>query len=277
MFPLEYLDLATPHQKKQNDRNLQIGLEVKYAREKTINFNLRLELDTTRNELARVRLKMTTDYFVQQNELRVETNGNIMLLQETNENHDLQINNLSEILNKKRRALFQERIDNTRRCEYQQNDLNLLQEANVKLSRKLQETNEQHETKIKNMSDLLNRQRQDLFKERLDNTRLRENWVEDQLVEQLQTKLTKFSELYDIILPKLSEIQETNIQDLMDVSKVEDDIVDLYNLNNSYSYQEEMKIKMRRDLKEVVEKNQAINNLLKSIILEDYQEYVFNE
>ena len=249
MFPLEYLDLATPHQKKQNDRNLQIGLEVKYAREKIINVNLRIELDNNRNELERVRLKMTTDYFVQQNELRVETNGNIMLLQETNENHDLQINNLSEILNKKRRALFQERIDNTRRCEYQQNDLNLLQEANVKLSRKLQETNEQHETKIKNLSDLLNRQRRDLFKERLDNTRLRENWVEDQLVEQLQTKLTKFSELYDIILPKLSEIQETNIQNLMVVSKVEGDIVDLNNLNKSYTDQEEMKIKMRRDFK----------------------------
>ena len=271
MFPLEYLDLATPHQKKQNDRNLQIGLEVKYAREKIINVNLRIELDNNRNELERVRLKMTTDYFVQQNELRVETNGNIMLLQETNENHDLQINNLSEILNKKRRALFQERIDNTRRCEYQQNDLNLLQESNDKLSTKLQETKEQHEAKIKNMSDLLNRQRQDLFKERLDNIRLRENWVED------QTKITRFSELYDIILPKLSKIQEKNVENLMDVSKVEDDIVDLYNLNNSYSYQEEMKKKMRRDLKQVVEKNQAINNLLKSILLEDYQEYVFNE
>ena len=277
MFPLEYLDLATPHQKKQNDRNLQIGLEVKYAREKIINVNLRIELDNNRNELERVRLKMTTDYFVQQNELRVETNGNIMLLQETNDIHDLELNNLSEKLNKKRLALFQERIDNTRRCEYQQYEQNLLQESHDKLSKKLQDKKEQYVAKIKNMTDLLNRQRRDLFKERLDNTRLRENWVDDQLVEQLQTKLTKFSELYDIILPKLSEIQETNIQNLMDVSKVEDDIVDLYNLNNSYSYQEEMKIKMRRDLKQVVEKNQAINNLLKSIILEDYQEYVFNE
>ena len=139
------------------------------------------------------------------------------------------------------------------------------------MTTKLQETKEQHEAKIKNMSDLLNRQRQDLFKERLDNIRLRENWVED------QTKITRFSELYDIILPKLSKIQEKNVENLMDVSKVEDDIVDLYNLNNSYLYQEEMKKKMRRDLKQVVEKNQAINNLLKSILLEDYQEYVFNE
>ena len=114
---MEYLDLAIPHQFLQNDRNLQIlalgavqdlhhdvstnlRLEVKYAMEKKSNSILRQELDTERKVVSRLRQKMVSDHFVQQNELNEEIQGNEIKLQEANDQCEKKINKFSVLLHK---------------------------------------------------------------------------------------------------------------------------------------------------------------------------------
>ena len=78
-------------------------------------------------------------------------------------------------------------------------------------------------------------------------------------------------------MTKLTDIQETIVYNGLLVIKVDGDLLEFNNTNNSYNDFRRIKTQMRVDLKEVMEKQHATNKLLKSIILDDYQRYLYND
>ena len=95
--------------------------------------------------------------------------------------------------------------------------------------------------------------------------------------DQCETKINKFSELLNKILTKLTDIQETIVYNGLLVIKVDGDLVDLNNTNNSYNDCRRIKTQMRVDLKQVMEKEFANKQMVNSVMQDIDESYLYND